>query len=108
MEALSARTFRLRTACGYSVYELGAKASVMPRTIHRLESGKPVDKRCLPALAAALGVRTAGCFVASTVVPNERACPRCGLLAQLRPSRRSQSPWAWIGINRHICDFTVA
>jgi transcriptional regulator with XRE-family HTH domain len=44
-------------ARGFSVYELAAKACVMPRAIRDFESGRPADKRSLPALAAALGVR---------------------------------------------------
>ena len=56
VEPLSARVFRLRTALGYSVYELAEDSGVFVGTIKRLEAGKPVDKRELPALAAALGV----------------------------------------------------
>jgi len=56
VEALSARIFRLRIARGYSVYELAEDAGVLASTIQRLESGKPVDKRILPAVARALGV----------------------------------------------------
>jgi transcriptional regulator with XRE-family HTH domain len=53
---LSVRIFRLRIKFGYSVYELAAATGILPCTIRRLESGKPVDKRILPALATALGV----------------------------------------------------
>ncbi len=56
IEPLSARIRRLRIARGYSVYELATTASVFAGTIQRLESGKPADKRVLPALATALGV----------------------------------------------------
>lgn len=56
VEALSARIFRLRIACGYSVYDLAREAGLLPCMIQQLESGKPVDKRILPPLAAALGV----------------------------------------------------
>ena len=56
VETLSARIFRLRIARGYSIYELATAASVFAGTIQLLESGKPADKRVLPALAAALGV----------------------------------------------------
>ena len=56
VEPLQARLFRLRIALGYSVYELATAAAVLACTIQRLESGQPVDKRVLPALAAALGV----------------------------------------------------
>jgi transcriptional regulator with XRE-family HTH domain len=38
------------------VYELAEAADIAACTIHRLESGKPIDKRILPALATALGV----------------------------------------------------
>ncbi|HEV2736998.1 MAG TPA: helix-turn-helix transcriptional regulator [Candidatus Elarobacter sp.] len=57
VEPLSARIFRLRIARGYSVYELATAAGIFAGTIQRLESGKPVDKRVLPALATALSVR---------------------------------------------------
>jgi DNA-binding XRE family transcriptional regulator len=56
IETLSARAFRLRIARGYSVYELATAAGVLACTIQRLEYGKPIDKRFLPALATALGV----------------------------------------------------
>ena len=56
IELLSARIFRLRIARGYSVYELASAAGIFACTIKRLESGKPVDKRVLPALATALEV----------------------------------------------------
>jgi len=56
VEQLSARIFRLRIARGYSVYDLAREAGVLGGTIRRLESGKPADKRILPALAVALGV----------------------------------------------------
>jgi len=56
VEPLSARAFRLRIAAGYSVYELATEAGILACTIQQLESGNPVNKRILPALAAALGV----------------------------------------------------
>ena len=56
VEPLSARVFRLRIALGYSVYELAQDSGVFAGTITRLEAGEPVDKRELPALAAALRV----------------------------------------------------
>ena len=56
VESLSARIFRLRIARGYSIYELAKAADVFAGTIRRLESGKPVDKHLLPALAVALDV----------------------------------------------------
>jgi transcriptional regulator with XRE-family HTH domain len=56
VELLSARIVRLRIARGFSVYELATAAGVLACTIQRLESGKPADKRVLPALARALGV----------------------------------------------------
>jgi transcriptional regulator with XRE-family HTH domain len=56
VEALSARIFRLRIARGYSIYDLAREANVLAATIRQLESGKPADKRVLPALAAVLGM----------------------------------------------------
>jgi transcriptional regulator with XRE-family HTH domain len=56
VETLPARILRLRIARGYSVYDLAREADVLATTIHRLESGKPVDKRVLPALATTLGL----------------------------------------------------
>jgi transcriptional regulator with XRE-family HTH domain len=56
VEPLSARIFRLRIARRYSISDLEREADVFAGTIRRLESGKPADKRVLPALAAALGV----------------------------------------------------
>jgi hypothetical protein len=53
IEALSAR---IRIARSYSIFDLAREASVLAGTIRKLESGKPADKRVLPALAAALGV----------------------------------------------------
>jgi ribosome-binding protein aMBF1 (putative translation factor) len=56
VELLSARIFRLRIARGLSIYELAQLASIDVGIIRSLEAGKPVDKRNLPAVAAALGV----------------------------------------------------
>jgi DNA-binding XRE family transcriptional regulator len=56
VEPLAARIVRLRIARGYSIYELATAAGVFAGTIKCLESGKPADKRVLPALARALGV----------------------------------------------------
>jgi DNA-binding XRE family transcriptional regulator len=56
VEPLSTRIARLRIARGYSVYELATAAGVFAGTIKCLESGKPADKRVLPALARALGM----------------------------------------------------
>ena len=56
VEPLSARVFRLRIGLGYSVYELAEDSGVFVGTIKRLEAGKPVDKRELSPLAAALRV----------------------------------------------------
>ena len=56
VEPLSARVFRLRIGLGYSVDELAEDSGVFVGTIKRLEAGKPVDKRELPPLAAALRV----------------------------------------------------
>ena len=55
-EPLSARIVRLRIARGYSIYELATAAGIFAGTFQRLESGKPADKRVLPAIATALGV----------------------------------------------------
>jgi DNA-binding Xre family transcriptional regulator len=56
VEPLSARIARLRIARGFSVYELASAAAIHACTVQRLESGKPVDKRFLPAIATALEV----------------------------------------------------
>ncbi|MEA2688604.1 MAG: hypothetical protein QOD51_1211 [Candidatus Eremiobacteraeota bacterium] len=56
VEPLSARAFRLRIASGYSAHELAAAAGVFVGEIHRLEAGKPVDKRILAGLAHPLNV----------------------------------------------------
>jgi DNA-binding XRE family transcriptional regulator len=87
VEPLSARIRRLRIARRYSVYELGTTAGVFAGTIQRLESGKPADKRVLPALATALGMPVCrlicgnhscaerACVPArSALVPRERSC----------------------------------
>jgi DNA-binding XRE family transcriptional regulator len=73
VEPLSARLVRLRIARGYSVYELATVASVFACTIQRLESGKPADKRVLPALATALNVPVCG-LVCGDHNCAERAC----------------------------------
>ncbi len=86
VEPLSARLVRLRIARGYSVYELATAACVFAGTIKCLESGKPADKRVLPALARALGMPVCrlvcgehNCIERACVLPN-------GLLARgLRP-----------------------
>ena len=56
VEPLSARIFRLRIARGYSIYELAKAADVFAGTLQRLESGKPVDKHVMSALAVALDI----------------------------------------------------
>jgi DNA-binding XRE family transcriptional regulator len=73
VETLPARVFRLRIARGYSVYELATAAGVLACTIQRLESGKPIDKRVLPALAIALGVPYCGLLCGDHNCA-ERAC----------------------------------
>ncbi len=78
VELLSARVFRLRIARGYSVYDLAAAAQLYAGTIKRLESGKPVDKRDFPAVAAALGVTL--CYL----VCGEHDCAKCACVS---PSR---------------------
>lgn len=80
VELLSARIVRLRIARGYSAYELATAAGVFAGTIKCLESGKPADKRVLPALARALGVPVAGSCAASTTASNGHAW----LLARVR------------------------
>jgi DNA-binding XRE family transcriptional regulator len=91
VEPLSARIVRLRIARGYSVYELATAADIFAGTIQRLESGKPADKRVLPALARALGVPVCrlvcgehncverACVRAATVARDWTSCPRPGL-----------------------------
>lgn len=56
VELLSARVFRLRIARGLSIYDLARSPGIDVRTIRGLEAGESVDKRHLPALAAALAV----------------------------------------------------
>jgi transcriptional regulator with XRE-family HTH domain len=73
VEPLSARVFRLRIASGYSVYELAAAAGVLACTVQCLESGKPVDKRVLSALATALDVPNCRLLCGDHVCA-ERAC----------------------------------
>jgi len=72
-EPLSARIFRLRIARGYSMYELAKAADVFAGTLQRLESGKPVDKHIMPALAAALDVPLCQ-LVCGEHSCSERAC----------------------------------
>src|SRR3979411_1047076 len=73
VEPLSARIVRLRIERGYSVYELATAAGIFAGTIQRLESGKPADKRVLPALARVLGVPVCH-LVCGDHDCNERAC----------------------------------
>ena len=73
VEPLSARIVRLRIARGYSAYELATAADVFAGTIKSLESGKPADKRVLPALARALDCLFADSCAESTTASNERA-----------------------------------
>ncbi len=73
VEPLSARPFRHRIARGYSVHELATAAGVFAGTIKCLESGKPADKRVLPALATALNVPFCG-LVCGAHNRIERAC----------------------------------
>ena len=56
VELLSARVFRLRIARGFSIDDFTETPGVSLWTLRRLEARKPVDKRELPPLAAALGV----------------------------------------------------
>jgi transcriptional regulator with XRE-family HTH domain len=73
VEPLSARLLRLRIARGYSVHELATAAGVFAGTIKCLESGKPADKRVLPAIATALNVPFCG-LVCGDHNCAERAC----------------------------------
>ena len=75
VEPLSARVARLRLARGYSVYELATEAGILACTIQRLESGKPIDKRVLPAIATALDVPLCR-LVCGDHNCEERACVR--------------------------------
>ncbi len=85
VEPLSARIMRFRIARGYSVYELATAAGIFAGTIQRLESGKPVDKRVLPALATALSVPVC-LLVCGDHSCAERACvlPRSARAPQQR------------------------
>ncbi|MDB5068948.1 MAG: hypothetical protein JWM87_59 [Candidatus Eremiobacteraeota bacterium] len=56
VELLSARLLRLRIARGFSIDDLTEAPGVSLWILRRLETGKPVDKRELAPLAAALGV----------------------------------------------------
>jgi transcriptional regulator with XRE-family HTH domain len=85
VEQLSARVFRLRIARGYSVDELAEDSGVFVGTIKRLESGKPVDKRELPALAATLGVPLCELLCGSHSCA-ERACVPAQSLPVPEPS----------------------
>ena len=91
VEPLSARIFRLRIARGYSVYELATAAGVFAGTIKCLESGKPADKRVLPALARALGVPVCR-LVCGEHSCAERACVRPNLNAKSQSGRTRASP----------------
>ena len=85
VEPLSARIFRLRISGGYSVYELATASGILANTIQRLESGKLVDKRVLPALAAALGVPLCRLLCGDHSC-TERACV---------PARSGGAPQRW-------------
>jgi len=86
VEPLSARILRLRIARGYSASDLATEAGVLSGTIRRLESGKPVDKRILPALAAALGVPYCR-LICGDHSCAERACVPLRLIPEPRRSR---------------------
>ncbi|MDP9024778.1 MAG: helix-turn-helix transcriptional regulator [Candidatus Eremiobacteraeota bacterium] len=77
VEPLSARIRRLRIAHGYSLYELATAAGVSAGTIQHLESGKPADKRVLPALATVLAVPICRLFYGNHSCA-ERACGQRG------------------------------
>jgi transcriptional regulator with XRE-family HTH domain len=73
IEPLSARIMRLRIARGYGVYELATATGIFSGTIQRLESGKPADKRVLPALATGFGIPVCR-LVCGEHSCTERAC----------------------------------
>ena len=91
VEPLSARIVRLRIARGYSVYDLATAAGVFAGTIQRLESGKPADKRVLPALARALCVPVCH-LVCGDHNCNERACVPARWARSLASVRPNPSP----------------
>jgi transcriptional regulator with XRE-family HTH domain len=82
VELLPARVLRLRIARGLSIYDLAEFPGVYVSTVRSLEAGKPVDKRDLAAVAAALGVPL--CHL----VCGEHDCTKkaCVPTAQLRRS----------------------
>jgi DNA-binding XRE family transcriptional regulator len=86
-EPLSARIFRLRTARGYSIYDLANAAGVFAGTLQRLESGKPADKRIMPAIATALDVPLCQLMCGEHSC-RERACvPPSRLVADIVPAK---------------------
>ena len=73
VEPLSSRIFRFRIARGYSIYDLAKAADILAATVQALEYGKPVNKRVMPALAAALDVPLCQ-LVCGDHSCSERAC----------------------------------
>jgi transcriptional regulator with XRE-family HTH domain len=99
VEALSARVFRYRIACGYSPSDLAHAAGVYAGSIRRLESGRSVDKRVLAPVAAALGVPLCRlvCGEHSCV---ERACvpaSRLDASPELPRSQQRMPRWVLVG-----------
>lgn len=83
-EPLSGRVFRLRIARGLSVYDLAKLSGVYVGTIQRLESGKPVDKRELPPIAAAL------CAPLCHILCGEHDCTAKACVTQFGRTSRCQ------------------
>ena len=79
VEPLSARLLRLRITRGYSAHELATASGVFAGTIKCIESGKPVDKRVLPALATALNVPFC------QLVCGDHDCARRACISFMRP-----------------------
>ena len=89
VEPLSARVLRYRIARGYSPSDLASAAGVWAGAIRRLESGRPVDKRMLAPLAAALGVPLCR-LVCGEHSCAQRACAPASHLDPPELPRRSQ------------------
>jgi transcriptional regulator with XRE-family HTH domain len=87
-EPLSARVLRYRIARGYSAGDLASAAGVWAGAIRGLESGRPVDKRMLAPLAAALGVPLCR-LVCGEHSCAQQACAPASRLDAREPPRRS-------------------
>ena len=95
-EPLSARVLRYRIARGYSPSDLASAAGVWTGAIRRLESGRPVDKRMLAPLSAALGVPLCR-LVCGEHSCAQRACAPASRLdaAPELPGRRGSGAFAF-------------